>query len=238
MVLGGTSAPLHGHGYARDGCTAPNPKWRLDGIALCWEVAARCVTRRVHGRSALVLRSALYTFSVRTNPDTELSWAGGVQAAAKRFLPFEEAREFARKQKMTKKADWKQWCREGNRPKDVPYDPDKVRIRPSLLLYDNPVACTDESTSGGMFSTDCRLLGRMLDSQAYKNEGWVSWADWLGYGVGQPPVGTFLSFEEARELVWNEGLTTRQQWREWCDACSPLYSNLIGFSSLTRVDQV
>jgi hypothetical protein len=201
-------------------------------------VAATCVTHRVHGCSALVLPSALYTFSVRTNPDTELSWAGGVQAAAKRFLPFEEAREFARKQKMTKKADWKQWCREGNRPKDVPYDPDKVRIRPSLLLYDNPVACTDESTSGGMFSTDCRLLGRMLDSQAYKNEGWVSWADWLGYGVGQPPVGTFLSFEEARELVWNEGLTTRQQWREWCDACSPLYSNLIGFSSLTRVDQV
>ena len=60
----------------------------------------------------------------------------------------------------------------------------------------------------------------------------------LVHGVGQPPVGTFLSFEEARELVWNEGLTTRQQWREWCDACSPLYSNLIGFSSLTRVDQV
>ena len=185
-------------------------------------MAATCVTHRVHGCSALVLPSALYTFSVRTNPDTELSWAGGVQAAAKRFLPFEEAREFMWEKKMTRKADWKQWCREGNRPKDVPYDPDKVRIRPSLLLYDNPVACTDESTSGGMFSTDCRLLGRMLDSQAYKNEGWVSWADWLGYGVGQPPVGTFLSFEEARELMWKEGLRTQKQWREWCDVAPPL----------------
>jgi hypothetical protein len=102
---------------------------------------------------------------------------------------------------MTKQADWVQWCKEGNRPKDVPSNPNIVRIRPSLLLYDNPGACTDESTSGGMFSTDCRLLGRVLDSQAYKNEGWVSWADWLGYGVGQLPVGTFLSFEEAREVV-------------------------------------
>jgi hypothetical protein len=67
-----------------------------------------------------------------------------VQAATKRFLPFEEAREFARKQHMTKKADWVQWCKEGNRPKDVPAHPDRVRIRPSLLLYDNPVACTGE----------------------------------------------------------------------------------------------
>jgi hypothetical protein len=118
---------------------------------LCWEVAAMCVTRRVHGCSALVLLSPLYTFSVRTNPDTELSWAGGVQAAAKRFLPFEEAREYARKQQFTGKKQWKQWCKEGNRPKDVPSRPDRVRIRPSLLLYDNPGACTDESTSGGMF---------------------------------------------------------------------------------------
>jgi hypothetical protein len=54
----------------------------------------------------------------------------------------------------------------------------------------------------------------MLDSQAYKNEGWVSWADWLGYGVGQLPVGTFLVFEEARELVWEQRLRTQKQWEE------------------------
>ena len=99
MVLGGTSAPLHGHGYSSDGCTAPNPKRRPEGIVLCWEVVAACVTHRVHGCSALVLLPPLYTFSVRTNPDTELSWAGGVQAAAKRFLPFEEAREFMREKR-------------------------------------------------------------------------------------------------------------------------------------------
>ena len=60
----------------------------------------------------------------------------------------------------------------------------------------------------------------------------------MGYGVGQLPVGTFLSFEEARELVWEQRLRTKTQWEAWCDACSlPLNSNLIGFSSLTRVDR-
>jgi len=56
-----------------------------------------------------------------------------VQAAAKRFRPFEEASEFARKQQITGQKQWQQWCKEGNRPKDVPYNPHIVRIRPSLL---------------------------------------------------------------------------------------------------------
>jgi hypothetical protein len=40
----------------------------------------------------------------------------------------------------------------------------------------------------------------------------------LGYGVGSLPRGTFLSFEEARELVWSEGLKSQEQWVQWCDA--------------------
>jgi hypothetical protein len=90
---------------------------------LSWEVAVTCATRRVRGCSALVLLSALYTCSVRTNPDTELSWAGGVQAAAKRFLLFEEAREFVREKGLTSHRKWFQWCREGSRPKDMPSNP-------------------------------------------------------------------------------------------------------------------
>ena len=34
----------------------------------------------------------------------------------------------------------------------------------------------------------------------YKND-WVSWPDWLGYGEGKTPAGTFLVFEVAREVV-------------------------------------
>jgi hypothetical protein len=37
-------------------------------------------------------------------------------------------------------------------------------------------------------------------SQVYKKD-WVSWRDFLGYGEGKPPVGTFMVFEEAREVV-------------------------------------
>jgi hypothetical protein len=47
----------------------------------------------------------------------------------------------------------------------------------------------------------------------YANEGWVSWPDWLGYGVGKPPVGTFLVFEEAREVVRAQQFSNKEQVR-------------------------
>ena len=37
-------------------------------------------------------------------------------------------------------------------------------------------------------------------SQVYKKD-WVSWPDFLGYGEGKPKRGTFLVFEEAREVA-------------------------------------
>lgn len=43
----------------------------------------------------------------------------------------------------------------------------------------------------------------------------MSWGDFLGYGVGNPP-GTLVQFEEARELVREHKLATKEKWQEWC----------------------
>ena len=37
----------------------------------------------------------------------------------------------------------------------------------------------------------------------------MSWGDFLGYGVGNPP-GTLVQFEEARELVRGIGLESQE----------------------------
>jgi hypothetical protein len=47
---------------------------------------------------------------------------------------------------------------------------------------------------------------------------WVSWADWLGYGVGRPAVGACLAFDDARELARELELTTQRDWERWCRA--------------------
>ena len=51
--------------------------------------------------------------------------------------------------------------------------------------------------------------------KTYAGEGWLSYPDWLGYGEGKPGRGTFLAFEEARAIVWEEGLVSQEQWQEW-----------------------
>jgi len=100
-----------------------------------------------------------------------LRGARRVQAASKRFLPFEEAREIVRKEGLESQKQWWEW----SRPANIPSRPDRT----------------------------------------YAGEGWVSWPDWLGYDEGKPLRGTFLAFEEARALVWEEGLQSKDQWKEW-----------------------
>jgi hypothetical protein len=48
------------------------------------------------------------------------------QAVAKRFLVFEEARELVWEKRLTSQADWTRWCKEGNRPPNVPSRPQQV----------------------------------------------------------------------------------------------------------------
>jgi hypothetical protein len=41
----------------------------------------------------------------------------------------------------------------------------------------------------------------------------VSWRDFLGYGEGKPPVGTFLVFEAARKVVRTQQFASAEQVR-------------------------
>ncbi len=49
----------------------------------------------------------------------------------------------------------------------------------------------------------------------YRDEGWLSWPDWLGYDEGHSPRNEFLPFEEARKEVRNLELTSWKEWEEW-----------------------
>jgi hypothetical protein len=64
-------------------------------------------------------------------------------------------------------------------------------------------------------------------SQVYAADGFLSWADWLGYGEGKPVFfGSFLPFQEARaearKLARDHKLVTQRHWQIWCASCAPL----------------
>jgi hypothetical protein len=70
------------------------------------------------------------------------------------------------------------------------------------------------------WSRDCRPADiPSAPHRTYKDKGWVTMADWLGYGLGEPPSNEFLPFEEAREIVRAVGLKSKKEWREWSRDC-------------------
>jgi hypothetical protein len=64
------------------------------------------------------------------------------QARHEDMLPFMVARAIVRKLKLKSQEEWREWSKSGQRPSNIPTNPDKV----------------------------------------YRGDGWISTADWLGYG--------------------------------------------------------
>lgn len=52
-------------------------------------------------------------------------------------------------------------------------------------------------------------------SKYYKEEGWLSWIDWLDTSTEWISKETYCSFEEARDFVQRLGLQSREDWKAW-----------------------
>ena len=68
--------------------------------------------------------------------------------------------------------------------------------------------------------------------QIYKEEGWLSWGDFLGHRPGhvarKRSTTKKRSFTEARDFVRRLGLKSKKEWREWIKSGqrpSDIYSN-------------
>ena len=52
-------------------------------------------------------------------------------------------------------------------------------------------------------------------SMKYKEEGWVSWYDWLGYKNTDKKKNKFLPFKEAREYTRKLKLKNQREWNQY-----------------------
>ena len=51
--------------------------------------------------------------------------------------------------------------------------------------------------------------------RTYKNKGWISWPDWLGYKGVHRIRGRIMTYEDAQTYVQKLGLTKQKDWRKW-----------------------
>ena len=157
------------------------------------------------------------------------------------YLPFEEAREYVWRLGLKSQKEWREWIRSKEKPQDIPSHPELLYKDEGWLSwgdflgYKKGHVAKARSTPKRRSFTDALGYARSLGlksredwlefvksgekpsdiparpDQFYKDKGWKSWGDFLGYKEGHVP-GEYRPFEEARDYVWNLGLKSREDW--------------------------
>ncbi len=156
----------------------------------------------------------------------------------KKFLQFEEAREYVRKLNITRQKEWVEFIKSELRPNNIPSAPDRVYKDSGWVslgdwLGTNYISCNKRDylpfEEAREYARSLKLTGekewRLFSkssakpdeipaspSQVYKESGWVSWSDWLGHGK-LSNFREFLPFEEAREYARTLGLKSYSEWK-------------------------
>ena len=157
-------------------------------------------------------------------------WFGTNRIAAQyqKFKSFENARKFVRTLGIHDDSTWRQYCRSGNKPKDIPSAPwNTYKNKGWVSLGDwfgtNQIASQKKSfrdfekskefvhslhlKSQKEWQNFSKSGNRPLDipslpNQSYDRE-WISWGDWLGTEnvATQIIESKYISFNDAREIV-------------------------------------
>ena len=167
---------------------------------------------------------------------------GNKMSGAKAFLPFGEALAAARSLNLGRRTEWKQWCKEGMRPTNVPSNPqatykdcgwqgwghwlgtgNRMSGAKAFLPFGEALAVARSLRLANQKEWDmwCRSGMRPPSvpshpQRTYKDGGWQGWGHWLGTGNVKGGKKQFLPFEEALAVARSLRLATQKEWEVWC----------------------
>ncbi len=167
---------------------------------------------------------------------------GAIANQNRKYRAFEDARKFVRALKLKSISEWSEYFQKEKFPDDIPAKPDRIyknegwvswgdwfgtdvvatfkmkfRSFQNAKLFVNSLGI--ESVS--QWREYSKSRNRPVDipanpSKTYRNEGWISWGDWLGTGTVSPNRRNFRPFAEAFEFSSNLGLKSVADWRRFC----------------------
>ena len=138
----------------------------------------------------------------------------GYDWKAPEFDSFEEAREYARSLNLGPREEWMQWCRERKRPPNSPSDPRRTYKDKGWVSWKNWLGNEFLPFQEGREYARSQNLGGELEwkqwcgegkrppdipstpRRIYKDKGWVSWPDWLGYASNQGRDTRFVFYAQ------------------------------------------
>src|SRR5262249_2038560 len=138
---------------------------------------------------------------------------GRIATGLRKFRPFVEARAFARNLNLNSANEWRDFCKFGRCPSDIPSDPYRGYAHAGWTSLSDLLGATPIATNQREYRSfnDARTFVRSLGlksanewraytksgklpadipagaNRTYANKGWLNWSDWLGKnGSGKP----------------------------------------------------
>lgn len=156
----------------------------------------------------------------------------------KSFKSFIDARDFVHSIKLIGYKGWKEYCKSGNKPKDIPSKPEKV-YQKDWKGYQDWLGTNARKNQDYLPFSEAREFVRKLGLKNVRDwrkylktgkkpinipaspntiykDGWKGYQDWLGNEGGQTRYRTFLSFTESKKAIQQLGLQKRVEWKEYC----------------------
>jgi hypothetical protein len=168
-------------------------------------------------------------------------WLGseGRVYTKKEVLPFTVGRAYVQKLTLRSWKEWREWSKSGQRPSNIPGRPDKVYRDDGWNSWPDWLGI--ERVAWKSF-TEGRAVARGLElktqkgwkewsksgqrpsdipaspDRTYRNDGWISYPDWLGYGEGREgrvSAKDMLPFTVGRAYAQKLKLKTQNEWNAW-----------------------
>ena len=160
----------------------------------------------------------------------------------KDYLPFKEARDYVRGLGLKSAIEWREWAKSIERPNNIPSNPNLFYKDQGWINWGNFLGTGRIAKNKKFFLSfeEARdyARGLKLSSQKkwffwarseerpyniqfnpdrfYKDQGWISWMDFLGKENKRGGSSkNFLPFEEAKEYVRSLELRSFSEWIKW-----------------------
>jgi superfamily II DNA or RNA helicase len=170
-------------------------------------------------------------------------WLGtGVIAKSRiKYLPYDEAKSFVRNLNLNSGEKWREYCKSGIKPDNIPAKPDQSYKGKGWKSMGDWLGTERIATQKRQYlpfnqalkytrNLKLKSMDQWLEhakkglpseipvypSKVYKNKGWQHWSHWLGTSELSKFKMNYLSFEEARSAVHRLKLKSQNEWKQFC----------------------
>jgi len=173
-------------------------------------------------------------------------WLGTGTIATKdrEYKQFKAARDFVHELFLKNQNEWREYCKSGNKPDDIPFAPHHTYKNKGWKGFGDWLGTGNIATQDRQYKSfnEARDFVRKLGIKnniewleycksgkkpydipftphyIYKNSEWNGVGDWLGTGIIASQNKKFRSFKEARKFVRELGLKSQKYWRQYCSS--------------------